>query len=122
MRRQGKLCLKCLKVMRMLGKVKNKLKKVFKRDKKKYGMPREYIMVKWRDEAKNHRIGGKAAKEIVWMENGKGKKTYPYSNARLKSMKQNLKLPVWDKTGGRNKPDIELEDRIDPGKIEYRSW
>lgn len=105
----------------MLDKIKGKLKKVLSRGKKrKYGMPSSYLMVRWKDEVRSYNISGDRAKEIVIIEDGGPVSVKDYTDNMLESLKKNLKYPVWDRTNGQSRPDIDPEIRIDPSEIEVR--
>lgn len=103
--------------MSFIGKIK---KALFQNKEQTNTYPRKFLAVRWTNSARKSGLKGDRNKRIVVVENGKEKtKKYPYTPETLTSLKEGMRLPVLDETGGQEKPDADFLEKYDPGKI---SW
>lgn len=95
----------------------DKLKKIFlKEEEKDYGVPNEHMRVRWKKSANLMGLDGDMAKEV---DINSEKKTVPYSKHYVEARKENFNSPVLDTTEGRSSPEVGIERKINPGKLEW---
>lgn len=106
----------------MIGKIIQELKNFVSRNanQQNSAMPRRYASVTWNSGARRMGVGGQRNKKVHIIENNSPKKAwFPYSEHIINAMREVRSMPVWDETGGQDKPEPDLLANYDPGRIGY---
>lgn len=88
---------------------------------KRIGFPYRWFRIGWSKTAREHQLGGNRNKELVVMEQGRPKRKFPYADGIIeKNMKEEMKTPTLDETGGHKAPSYDVLSEYLPVKISNR--
>lgn len=105
----------------VLEKLKKKIFGEKSEEQERYGFPYRWFRIGWGRSARQHQVGGDRNKELTVMEQGRPKRKFPYAHGIIeKNMKEEMKTPSLDETGGHKAPTYDVLSEYLPAKISNR--
>lgn len=89
------------------------------RQQKRRGFPPKFGAKQWSKTARKLGVSGDRNKRIKKVENGEVTRQYPYHKALYRNIREELKTPVWDETGGKQTPIHDELATYMPNVIAY---